>query len=145
MTILSGSTLATPCTAIFTHLRSVVNYVSNFGVKRKVYINPLGTFNDEFYRGGLMFQCVIDSQRRAVFAAGGRYDSLIRECKPKLPNQGDTAHAVGFNLAWDSLYKSMVRYQKNFSKALLKKGEDEYTGIWARRRRVCQLVSLKLL
>jgi len=80
-----------------------------------------------------MFQCVNDSKRRTVFAAGGRYDTLIRDCRPRMPNQPELVHAVGFNLASDSLYKSMVQYHKKSSRKPTK-GQNEYSEVWIKRR-----------
>jgi translation initiation factor 2-alpha kinase 4 len=58
---------------VFEHIRSVIAYLKLFGVHRKVYVNPLGTHNERFYRGGILFQCLYDTKKRDVFAAGGRY------------------------------------------------------------------------
>jgi translation initiation factor 2-alpha kinase 4 len=54
-------------------LRAVIAYLRQFSVHRKVYVNPLGTYNDKFYRGGIVFQCIYDTKKRDVFAAGGRF------------------------------------------------------------------------
>ena len=37
-----------------------------------------------FLIGGILFQCLFDSKRRDVLAAGGRYDSLVEECQLKV-------------------------------------------------------------
>lgn len=58
--------------SVFVHIRAVSTYLKSFGVYRKVFLNPLGTWNDKFYRGGLVFQCLYDTKKRDVFAAGGR-------------------------------------------------------------------------
>lgn len=75
-----------------------------------------------------------DSKRRDVFAAGGRYDSLIRENRPRIGGQSEDRHACGFNLAWEKLSTSMARFQKSSGKGFLKKPEDEVHGIWSGRR-----------
>jgi translation initiation factor 2-alpha kinase 4 len=87
--------------AIFAHLKSVVSYMKLWNVKRKVYINVLSSFNERFYTGGIMFQCLFDTKQREVLAAGGRYDKLIDEYRPKGPGHahpGVSHHAVGVNL-----------------------------------------------
>ncbi|KAI4095599.1 MAG: hypothetical protein LQ344_001530 [Seirophora lacunosa] len=125
----------------FSHLSAVATYLERFNVKRKVYVNPLVSYNEKFYRGNILFQCVYDSKKKNVFAAGGRYDELIKEHQliqnPNvLPiqrghglrggNNNSTVancHAVGFNLSWQDLHRSMVRYHKgstSFDKDLLR-------------------------
>ncbi|KAI9837549.1 MAG: hypothetical protein M1819_007200 [Sarea resinae] len=120
--------------SVFAHINTVTSYMTQFNIRRKIYVSPLSSFNDQFYKGGVLFQCVYDTKRRDVFAAGGRYDSLIQEHKPKLQRRSDDCHAVGFNLGWEKLYTSMARYQKRGGKSFLKKAEDEPQGQWATKR-----------
>ena len=116
----------------FSHLQAVTTFVKRFNVQRKIYINPLSSFNDKFYRGNVLFQCLYDSKKRDVFAAGGRYDSLIRQNRPN--TRVHDRHAVGFNLGWERLFTSMARYNDDTAKAFLKKPNDEArTGISYRR------------
>lgn len=131
--LFEGSPLADKAKVVFTHINSVIHYMKRFGINRKIYVNPLGTWNDKFYRGGIVFQCLVDSKKRDVFAAGGRYDSLIQSHRPKMRG-GEETHAVGFNLGWERLFTSMSRYQRTFSKSQSRKGEDENLGAWATRR-----------
>jgi translation initiation factor 2-alpha kinase 4 len=138
-TIFEGSEYVDRTRATFNHLHSVIGYLKQFGVHRKVYICPLSSLNEKFYSGGILFQCLYDSKRRHVLAAGGRYDRLIEEHKPKIQGQFTGCHAVGMNLGWDGLVISMKRYHKNLGKqsAFLKKtntGDEESTGAWALRR-----------
>ncbi|KAL8640931.1 MAG: hypothetical protein Q9228_002205 [Teloschistes exilis] len=143
--------------ATFSHLQAVAIYLERFNVQRKVYINPLGSYNEKFYRGNLLFQCIYDSKKKNVFAAGGRYDRLIKEHQliqnpnvPQSPHANGVhassanfaeCHAVGFNLSWQDLHRSMVRYHqgsiKGSSKA--KKGQ-ETNASWSRIRRCDVLV-----
>jgi eukaryotic translation initiation factor 2-alpha kinase 4 len=67
---------------------------------------------------------------RDVFAAGGRYDSLIKENRPKTGGQFEERHAVGFSLAWEKL----ARVQKSGGKAFLKKSEEEAQGLFTSKR-----------
>lgn len=132
--LLEGSPLANKAKTVFTHINTVIAYMKRFGINRKIYVNPLGIWNDKFYRGGIVFQCLIDSKKRDVFAAGGRYDSLIQSYQPKMRGFGEETHAVGFNLGWERLFNSMSRYQRTFNKSQNKKGEEENLGVWATRR-----------
>lgn len=110
--LLRGSDLADKAKPVFTHIRAVIGYLKQFGVTRNIYVNPLGTWNDKFYRGGVVFQCVVDSKKKGVFAAGGRYDSLIQSYRPAVRGIAEETRAVGFNLGWEKLFTSVVRFQR---------------------------------
>ncbi|KAH0562566.1 hypothetical protein GP486_002750 [Trichoglossum hirsutum] len=139
--IFEGTGMVDRCSSAFVHINSVVTYLNMFNVRRKIYVSPLSSFNDKFYQGGLTFQCLYDTKRRDVFAAGGRYDRLILEYRPKLRGQFQSCHAVGFNLGWEKIFTSMNRFQRNASKAFLKKAEEVSAGSWSARR-VRLLISL---
>ena len=119
---------------IFVRLNLLLAYLQAFDVKRKVYINPLGSLNDKFFRGSILFQCVFDSKRRDVFAAGGRYDSLVKEFRPKVLTSRSHTHAVGFNLSWDKLNSVMLDYLRGSAKSSLKQTETEIGAFWRARR-----------
>lgn len=133
--------------AIFAHLSSVISYMKLWGVKRKVYISVLSNLNEKFYTGGILFQCLFDTKQREVLAAGGRYDKLIEEYRPKGPGHAHPStsyHAVGVNLGWDRLVNSMTRYLKKPEKsAFLKKHAEEDTPSvsWMPRRCDCLVAS----
>lgn len=133
--------------AIFAHLSSVVKYMKLWNVKRKVYISVLSTFNEKFYEGGILFQCLFDTKQREVLAAGGRYDKLIEEYRPKGPGHAHPStghHAVGVKIGWDRLVNSMTRYLKKPEKStFLKKHSDEDTPSvsWMPRRCDCLVAS----
>lgn len=131
---MEGTEYADRLTPIFARLSAVTSYLKSFHIRRKVYINPLSSLNDKFFRGSILFQCVFDTKRRDVFAAGGRYDSLIQEFQPKVLSNRRQCHAVGFNLGWEKLCLSMTNYLKGSNKAFLKQGEAEMTGKWRKRR-----------
>jgi translation initiation factor 2-alpha kinase 4 len=125
--------------ATFKHLQGIIKYLKQLGVRRKVYICPLSSFNEKFYTGGVLFQCLFDKKKRDVLAAGGRYDRLIEEHKPKVHGQFTGCHAVGFNLGWDRLVTLMARFHQNIGKsnAFLKKSTsnaEELAGAWTVRR-----------
>lgn len=133
--------------AIFAHLNSVVNYMKHWNIRHKAYISVLSSFNEKFYSGGFLFQCVFDTKKREVLAAGGRYDKLIEEYRAKGtgPHQPTTSyHAVGMNLGWDRLVNSMARYLKKPEKStFLKKHTEEDTPAvsWMPRRCDCLVAS----
>ncbi|KAL8927956.1 MAG: hypothetical protein Q9208_002031 [Pyrenodesmia sp. 3 TL-2023] len=141
----------------FSHLKAVATYLERFSVKRKVYINPLGSYNEKFYRGNILFQCVYDGKKKNVFAAGGRYDGLIKEHQLiQNPNTTSTqrgnglrgtnakvasCYAVGFNLSWQDLHRSMVRYHQGSTKRTSKaKKDQEQNPSWPQVRRCDVLV-----
>ncbi|KAK7531285.1 kinase-like protein [Phyllosticta citribraziliensis] len=134
--LLSGTELLDRTHAIFAHLRQVLTYLGKFNVQRKIYCAPLSSFNSKFYSGGIMFQCLFDTKRRDVLAAGGRYDRLIEEHKPKFQGEFTGCHAVGMNIGWDRLVTSMARHHKSHSKVFLKKAQEEENGSnqWPTRR-----------
>lgn len=122
------------CSSMFAHITAVTTYAKQFKVQRKIYLSPLSSFNDKFYTGGLLFQCLFDGKRKDVFAAGGRYDRLIEEHRPRIQSQSSDCHAVGFSLGWDKLWTSMNRFYKVTARSFLKKPEKSLGGQWARRR-----------
>ncbi|KAI4663678.1 uncharacterized protein J4E78_004094 [Alternaria triticimaculans] len=132
---------------VFAHLTSVINYMKLWGVKRKVYISVLSSFNEKFYSGGILFQCLFDTKQREVLAAGGRYDKLIEEYRPRGSSHAHPAaayHAVGVNLGWDRLVNSMSRYIKKPEKStfLRKHAEEDTPSIsWMPRRCDCLVAS----
>ncbi|PVI02725.1 kinase-like protein [Periconia macrospinosa] len=134
--------------AVFAHLTSVVGYMKQWKVKRKIYINVLGSFNEKFYAGGILFQCLFDGKQKEVLAAGGRYDKLIEEYRPKGPVHShplSAYHGVGVNIGWDRVVNSMVRYLKKPERAtFLKKQNEEDTStatLWMPRRCDCLVAS----
>ena len=135
---MQGTEFAERLAPIFARINLLVAYLQNFDVKRKVYMNPLGSLNDKFFRGSILFQCVFDSKRRDVFAAGGRYDSLVQEFRPKVLASRPQTHAVGFNLSWDRLSSSMLEYLGTPAKTPTKHLDME-TGAFWKTRRVSQI------
>lgn len=117
---------------IFARLNVLMTYLQSLEVKRKVFINPLSSLHDKFYRGSVLFQCVFDGKRRDVFAAGGRYDRLIQDFSPQVLSTRPRAHAVGFNLSSDRLASSMTEYAK--AKVPSKDAETGPELYWAARR-----------
>ncbi|KAI0457886.1 serine/threonine-protein kinase gcn2 [Xylaria acuta] len=116
--------------ATIAHLKGVIEYTRRLGVHAKIYINPLSSIKVNFFAGGILFQCLYDKKFKDVFAAGGRYDSLIRAHRPRIGSQGEGPHAVGFSLAWEKL----ARLPKSAAKAFLKKPEEEHQGVFSTKR-----------
>lgn len=112
-----------------THTDRYNRYTKRFEVRCKIFINPLSSLKEKFCKGGVIFSCLYDKRIRDVFAAGGRYDSLIREHRHQSGGPGE-CHAVGFNLAWEKL----ARLPKVSGKGFLKKAEEELQGIWNTKR-----------
>lgn len=135
----------------FDHLHTVTVYLGRFSIKRKVYICPLSSYNEKFYRDDILFQCIYDGKKRNVFAAGGRYDQLIKDHQlfhdPQAlatmghrPHVTASCHAVGFNLSWRDLHKSMIRHHRLESKEKSKdkRGRDSESS-WHPVRR-CEVL-----
>jgi translation initiation factor 2-alpha kinase 4 len=131
--ILEGTAYQERLNLIFVHLNAVLTYLKRLKVRRKIYINPLSSYNNKFYKGNVLFQCLHDTKRRDVFAAGGRYDRLIQDMS-KISSVRSQARAVGFNLKFDSLCASMSSFVKNTGKAFLKQGDAELQGLWKTRK-----------
>lgn len=125
--------------AVFSHIRTVMAYLKQFNVRRKIYLSPLSCFNEKFYTGGILFQCLFDTKRKEVLAAGGRYDHLIEDYRPKVPGTHSATHAVGFNLGWDRIVSSMHQFLKGQGKSatFLRRTSSnaaESLGLWTPRR-----------
>jgi translation initiation factor 2-alpha kinase 4 len=136
-TIFENSVYQSKAKACLKHMRDVVSYLKYFGVNHKIFICPLSAINEKFYAGGIMFQCLFDRKKRGVLAAGGRYDRLIEEHKPKLQGMFTGCHAVGFNLSWDKLVVSMDKALNSKTKAnsfLKKEKEQNISDAWKARR-----------
>ena len=107
---------------VIAHLKEVADYCKLFGVSTKVYVCPLNTWNEAAFSGGVMFSCIAEKKdSRDVVAAGGRYDGLINEMRPKIGGQFPERHAVGFSMNWVQL----ARASKVGRKAALKRGVDD--------------------
>lgn len=127
--------------SVFTHISGLDEYLKLYRIRRKVFFCPLASFSDKFYQGNIMIQLLYNNtKKRDVLAAGGRYDHLIEDHRPRLTGSVSstyqpTCHAVGVNIAWDRLVSSMVRHQKQSGSQFLKKpSESEMVGTWASRR-----------
>ncbi|VBB76175.1 Putative Serine/threonine-protein kinase GCN2 [Podospora comata] len=131
--LFEGSEFSQKVSPILAHLKDVYEYTKKFGVSNKVYIAPLSSINEVFFRGGILFSCLYDKKVKDVFAAGGRYDNLIKEHRPKIGGRFEERHAVGFSLNWEKQLAKQV--PKATGKAFLKKAaEEESQGIFSMKR-----------
>lgn len=128
--LFEGSDMYQRASPTIAHLKEVVEYTKRFGVSTKIYVNPLNSLKESFYAGGLLFSCLYVKKVKDIFAAGGRYDALIKDQRPKMGGNFDERHAVGFSLAWERL----ARVPKAGSKAFLKKNEEEANRSYSVKR-----------
>ncbi|KAK4142286.1 anticodon binding domain of tRNAs-domain-containing protein [Dichotomopilus funicola] len=131
--LFEGTEYTERASSTLVHLREVYEYTKKFNLSSKVYIAPLSSINESFFRGGILFACLYDKKIKDVFAAGGRYDGLIKEQRPKIGTRFAERHAVGFSLNWE---KQLVKpVPKATGKAFLKKAvEEEAHGIFSAKR-----------
>ncbi|KAG6006935.1 hypothetical protein E4U21_006554 [Claviceps maximensis] len=129
-TLFEGGDLYQRASSTMAHLKEVAEYAKRFGVTTKIYINPLNSIKENFYAGGILFSCLYDKKVKDVFAAGGRYDHLIKEQRLKTGGSYEERHAVGFSLAWERL----ARVSKTGAKSFLKKQETDHSMIFTQRR-----------
>ena len=119
--------------AAFAHLTNLGLYLSKMDVRRKIFVSPLTTYNEKFYRGNIFYQCVFDRKRRSVFAAGGRYDRLIR-LHQAAPSKETTIHGVGFQLTWSGLCNGMISYLNAQVKSKAKRRPQIDRSAWSTRK-----------
>ena len=118
----------------FAHMHVMITYLGRLNVKRKVYLNPLSSYNANFYRGNLLFQCLYDQKKRSVLAAGGRYDQLIMDHQ-LITSRKKRVHVVGFQLAWTGLCVDMMSYLKRGTKSKAKRKSQSLVNLaWSKKR-----------
>ena len=117
----------------FAHMKAVILYLFRFNIRRKIYVNPLSTYNEKFYRGSLLFQCLYDQKKRSVFAAGGRYDRLVRDHQP-ITSKKTCVHAAGLQLAWTGLCAGLMGFLKAQAKSRSRRKPQHLAEIWSTRR-----------
>ncbi|KAL3231182.1 eIF-2-alpha kinase GCN2 [Nakaseomyces bracarensis] len=108
------------------HISKVLNYLKPLDVTRNVVLSPLANYNSAFYKGGIMFQAIYDDgSSRNLIAAGGRYDNLISYfARPSGRKSANAFRAVGFNLAWETIFGIAQSYFKLASKSRTKKRKE---------------------
>lgn len=95
------------------YLAKVLNFLKPLDVNRNVVVSPLSNYNSFFYKGGSMFQAVYDDgSSKHMIAAGGRYDNLISYFARPSGKKSNALRAVGFNLAWETIFGITQSYFK---------------------------------
>lgn len=125
-----GSDVYESATSTIAHVKEVLEYTKRFKVGTKIYIYPLSSLKENFYKGGILFSCLYDKKVKDVFAAGGRYDQLIKDQRPKIGGNFNERHAVGFSLAWERLARS----PKSTAKSSVRKTAEDGVGAVIERR-----------
>lgn len=92
------------------HLTKVCEQLSSLRTIHKVFFTPLISYNADFYTHGIIFACVHERRTRTVFAAGGRFDALVKSFKA---SASPACHAVGASIAWDSMLVAMARHGRS--------------------------------
>lgn len=96
------------------YVSKVLSFLKPLEVSRNIVLSPLSNYNSAFYKGGIMFQAVYDDgSNRNLIAAGGRYDNLISYfARPSAVQNSGRKRAVGFNLAWETIFGVAQSYFK---------------------------------
>lgn len=100
--LFKGSDLYPKVVSTIGHINDIVDYANKMGVKTPIDFNPFCSVRESFYSGGMLFSCTSHGKAKEVFAAGGRYDSLIQEFRLSVGDGRDQERrrAVGFSLSW---------------------------------------------
>ena len=104
--------------SVFAYLEAILSYLRRFQIRTTVHVHPLACYNERFYHGSIMFQCLLEGKRKSLLAVGGRYDSLIAE--HALPDAVEKPHAVGFHLPWNELVRLVSPQSSRGGKRLVK-------------------------
>ncbi|ODN77808.1 hypothetical protein L202_04931 [Cryptococcus amylolentus CBS 6039] len=118
-------------------MAKVIDATRACGVQRKILFRPTLAKHSEFFRGGLMFECVRRGKQKEVVAYGGRYDSLLEHFKqPAIHSQTRRVYGVGMSIAVDQIARVVSRYESSLSRRLMEKpNEDERSfGYWSPAR-----------
>lgn len=108
-------------------------------------------YNNQYYKGGVIFQAVDDAKRKNILAAGGRYDSLIQQFRhPVIGGPHRKVFAVGVNLAMQKFVTAISQYQSEHFRYFLANNksnrghggsggisnydEEKSFGLWAPKR-----------
>ena len=117
----------------FSHISDLSLFLSRLNVQRKIFLSPLTSYNEKFYKGNMYYQCLYDRKRRSVFAAGGRYDKLIRSHQAA-PSRETVIHGVGFQMTWSGLCNGMLSYLNAQSKSKAKRRPQLDHSAWTPKK-----------
>lgn len=117
----------------FEEIQAAIRLARSSGVKRNILFRPTLSKHGEYYRGGIMFECVRKSKHSEVLGYGGRHDSLLDHFKdPGILTR--PVHGVNLSIASDMLTRMVRKQELANAKELLsrKKSPDERSfGVWA--------------
>jgi translation initiation factor 2-alpha kinase 4 len=89
--------------------------------------------HSEYYRGGIMFECVRKTKHSEVLGYGGRHDSLLDHFKdPQIHTR--PVHGVNLSIASDMLTRIVRKQELANAKDLMSKRkspEERSFGVWA--------------
>ena len=80
---------------VLARLEAVLTHLQTIHIRVEIVIAPLSNATEHLYRGNIMFQ-LVDKRSGRPYAAGGRYDELIRGYQAP---RSDPVRAVGFRLS----------------------------------------------
>ncbi|KAJ3055078.1 hypothetical protein HK097_011568 [Rhizophlyctis rosea] len=106
-------------------IRLLASHVAHLGVKNKVVLMPLLSYNALYHRGGIMFQVARGGRKKLdVIASGGRYDNLLVQYR--IPSGiGRKLHAVGFQFSLAKAISAMCREQaEQVNQWIVQKAEE---------------------
>lgn len=128
----ASSSVLIQLTPAIQEVKKVLEYTGSLGVTRRIHFRPLmlGNHNSQF-KGGVCFEVTKRNKRTDILAAGGRYDSLIRQFTPPDPT-ADSFCAMGFQLAIDKITSALAVFQSTSVRNLVK--EQRSFGFWSPRR-----------
>ncbi|KAF9926747.1 hypothetical protein FBU30_003741 [Linnemannia zychae] len=110
--LITAEPMKTKLKDALSELRLLITYCKTLGVRHKILFSPLLMYNNQYYKGGMMFQAVDDAKRKNILAAGGRYDSLIQQFRhPVIGGPHRKVYAVGVNIAMQKIIATMTQYQ----------------------------------
>ncbi|KAI1316493.1 hypothetical protein EDD11_009906 [Mortierella claussenii] len=149
--LITAEPMKTKLRDALSELRLLLTYCKNLGVRHRIVFSPLLMYNNQYYKGGMMFQAVDDAKRKNILAAGGRYDSLIQQFRhPVIGGPHRKVYAVGVNLAMQKFISAISQYQSehfryfmsNSNNSKSSRGsagsnsndEDKSFGLWAPKR-----------
>lgn len=116
----------------FEEISTVIRYARSSGVKRKIVFRPTLSKHSEYYRGGIMFECVRKGKQSEVVGYGGRHDSLLDHFKdPGTVTR--KVHGVNLSIASDQLTRMVRKQELAAGNRLMNKNkvEERSFGIWA--------------
>ncbi|KAF9293703.1 hypothetical protein BGZ74_011586 [Mortierella antarctica] len=147
--LITAEPMKTKLKDALSELRLLIMYCKNLGVRHKIIFNPLLMYNNQYYKGGMMFQAVHDAKRKDILAGGGRYDSLIQQFRhPVIGGPHRKVYAVGVNIAMQKIIMAISQYQsEHFRMFVANKSrgpnngngqsnndEEKSFGLWAPKR-----------